>query len=48
MKKNNEPTLLQQVLKDKEILVARPANMDYQSYKLLLKMQNKIIKKALQ
>jgi hypothetical protein len=48
MKKKNSPTLLQELLKDKEILVSRPEGMDYESYKLLLKMQNKIIKKALQ
>lgn len=48
MKKINRPTVLQEILKDKEILTSRPPEMDYQSYKLLLKIQNKIIKKALQ
>ena len=48
MKKNNEPSFLQQLLKDKQLLVSRPADMDYQSYKILLKIQNKLIKKALQ
>jgi len=48
MKKNNETSFLKETLKDKEILTQRPKDMDYQSYKLLLKMQQKIIKKALQ
>lgn len=48
MKKVHNPSLLQQLFKDKEVLTKRPPDMDYQSYKLLLKMQNKIIKKALQ
>lgn len=48
MKKNNQPSFLQQLLKDKQILVSRPADMDYESYKILLKIQNKLIKKALQ
>lgn len=41
-------TLAQQILKDKEMLTSRPPEMDYQSYKVLLKIQNKMIKKALQ
>lgn len=48
MKKQEKPTYLQEILKDKEILTSRPAEMSYEEYKLLLKLQNKIIKKTLQ
>jgi hypothetical protein len=47
MKKENEKTFLQEILKDKEILTSRPPEMSYEEYKLLLKIQNKIIKRAL-
>ena len=48
MKKQENKTFLQEILKDKEILTSRPSEMSYEEYKLLLKLQNKIIKKALQ
>ena len=46
-KKNQEPTFLQEYLKDKEILTARPADMDFKYYREQLKLQQKIIKYAL-
>lgn len=48
MKKQPFITEAQELLKDKEILTSRPEGMDFESYKLLLKMQNKLIKKAIQ
>ena len=47
MKKQNNPTVLQELLAGKEILTARPPDMDYQAYKVLRAMQVKIIKKGL-
>lgn len=48
MRKENQPlTAAQELLKDKEMLVSRPEGMDYESYKILLKIQNKMLKRAL-
>jgi hypothetical protein len=46
-KKNEEPTFLQEYLKDKEILTKRPADMDFKYYREQLKIQGKIIKYGL-
>lgn len=48
MKKENQGlTQAQELLKDKEMLTSRPEGMDYESYKVLLKIQNKLLKRAL-
>lgn len=47
MKKKNQKTFLQEILKDKEILTSRPPEMSQEEYRLLLKFQNKVIKRAL-
>jgi hypothetical protein len=39
-------TVAQYLFKDKQILTARPEGMDYQQYKALLTMQNRMIRKA--
>ena len=48
MKKQPVVTAAQELLKDKELLTSRPEGMDFEAYKVLLNMQNKLIKKALQ
>lgn len=46
-KENQQLTAAQELLKDKEMLTSRPEGMDYESYKILLKIQNKMLKRAL-
>lgn len=48
MKKKSSTSPLQALLTDKEILTKRPEGMEYAEYRILLKIQQKIIKKALQ
>jgi hypothetical protein len=45
MKKQNKPTVAQEIFKDKDILTSRPEGMEYEHYRILRVVTNRVIKK---